>query len=172
MPVRANRCGRIRGTSRIVVETRSIARSFMVLCSARRLSGAPGAARGIRTAPGERVSGGFEDEVVGDRVRAVALVLRVEEQLGLDGLGHVVVDVLATGEVELGGDRAVAGSPYQQVQVGRAPRAPAGCPDELAGRAVGRDLVLRWLDRADLEPALVVGDDEAAQVAHGEERGD
>src|ERR687890_588356 len=131
-----------------------------------------------RAPPGAPASRGLcagvalQDEVVLDAAGAVALVLGIEDELGLDRGGDVAVEPLTAAEVQLSGDGPVARSADDQVQVGRAPRVPAGGGDHLAGGPVGGDLVRRGLDGVDLEPALVVGHHQAAQVALGQVRGE
>lgn len=109
----------------------------------------------------------FEYEVVLDAQRAVAGALRVEDEFRLGRSSDVVVEPVAALEVQLGGDRAIARGAHDQMQMAGPPRVPAGRLDQLACGSVGRDLVGGGLDGGDLEPAPVVADDDAAEVALG-----
>src|SRR4029077_2869599 len=117
-------------------------------------------------------SGWLELEVVFGAGDAVAVGLRVQDELRLGCLRDIGVKPLTVGEVQLCGDGAVPLGADHQVQVRRSPRVPAGRLDQLAGGTVVRDLVGRGLDGVDLETAVLAGDHYAAEVSFRHMRGE
>ena len=89
----------------------------------------------------------------------------MHDQLGLDRAGDVAVEVVAGVDEQLGDQRLVALGADDQVDVRRAPRAPAGGGGHLARRPVERDRVRARDHRDELVAAVGVGADLAAQVA-------
>src|SRR5699024_7107002 len=103
-------------------------------------------------------------EWVNNLVGAIFLWLWVQNEFWLDCGCNVILQVLITDEVELGGDGAVARVLDAQVQVSRAPWVAIVGINEPTGWAVVWNAVRGRLQGLDVVLALVVGDDGAAQV--------
>src|SRR5487761_813850 len=80
---------------------------------------------------------------------------------------RVGLDVLAARHEDVRGQVAVAGGRHDEVDVRRAERVPARRQEQLANRAVGRDRVVAWHDRAERELAVLIGREQSAAVRAG-----
>src|SRR5699024_3492229 len=103
-------------------------------------------------------------EWVNNLVGSIFLWLWVQNQLRLHSGCNVVIEVLITDEVQLGGDGPVARVLNAQVQVRWAPWVASVGVDEPASWAIVRNAVRSRLQGLDVVVALFIGHDGAAQV--------
>ena len=97
--------------------------------------------------------------------RGSVVAHRVDDQLLLDREGGVGVEVGVAGDEDVRGDRPVALGLDPVVDVRRAHRVAAHGAQQLAARAVGGHRVAGRDDAAEPVGAVVVGGEQAAQVA-------